>query len=139
MWLNYPEDPEAVTKHQQFMVGPDILVVPVLSPGEARVSVYLPAGRWTYLWNSSSISSAASARTVELPVSPAAGSSSPFSHNRSSRNNHPDAAQAPVGRPAVLCRQGSDISTALTAALGQVTAWECSHKGLTAPGVVDAQ
>jgi alpha-glucosidase (family GH31 glycosyl hydrolase) len=49
-FIHYPDDPEVPGLKYQFMVGPEIMVAPVLDPGEDGVVVYLPAGRWVHLW-----------------------------------------------------------------------------------------
>jgi alpha-glucosidase len=46
IWYNEPADPKALAITDQFMVGTDILVAPVMSQGAASRNVYLPAGRW---------------------------------------------------------------------------------------------
>ncbi|NMV21931.1 alpha-glucosidase, partial [Vibrio parahaemolyticus] len=43
--IHHPEDPVAWGLGRQFMVGPEMLVVPVLDPGRRRVEAYLPQGR----------------------------------------------------------------------------------------------
>ncbi|GAA3905718.1 alpha-xylosidase [Streptomyces gulbargensis] len=48
MLLEFPDDPACRTLDRQYMLGPDLLVAPVLAPGGA-VEVYLPAGDWTHL------------------------------------------------------------------------------------------
>ena len=46
--LQFPRDAEAATVDDQFMLGDEILVAPMLGPGGRR-SVYLPMGLWTDL------------------------------------------------------------------------------------------
>ena len=50
MPLAFPEDPLAWQFDQQYMLGPALLVVPVVVPG-GEVRFYLPAGRWYDIWN----------------------------------------------------------------------------------------
>lgn len=50
MPLAFPEDPLAWQFNQQYMLGPSLLVAPVVVPG-GKVRFYLPAGRWFDLWN----------------------------------------------------------------------------------------
>lgn len=45
MALAFPDDRAAQAAQLQYLLGPDLLVAPVLAPG-GRVEVYLPAGRW---------------------------------------------------------------------------------------------
>lgn len=49
MWLEYPEDPAALSLSKQFMLGSKILVAPVLDPGVSVVEVYFPPGRWRHV------------------------------------------------------------------------------------------
>lgn len=46
----YPEDPVTWSIGDQFLLGPDLLVAPVLT-ADSRRTVYLPAGRWLDLWD----------------------------------------------------------------------------------------
>lgn len=46
LFWDHPEDPEAVAVQDQLLLGPDLLVAPVLTRGSRRRSVYLPTGTW---------------------------------------------------------------------------------------------
>jgi alpha-glucosidase len=46
LWMNFPEDSNAVNIDRQFMVGPAILVSPVLDQGVTSVNAYFPKGLW---------------------------------------------------------------------------------------------
>jgi alpha-glucosidase len=50
--LEAPKDPVAVGRDDEFLLGPDLLAAPVLEPGAAERSLYLPPGRWIDLWRS---------------------------------------------------------------------------------------
>jgi alpha-D-xyloside xylohydrolase len=49
MWLEFPQDPATYHLDQQYMLGPHLLVAPVLND-EGRCHVYLPPGRWYDFW-----------------------------------------------------------------------------------------
>jgi alpha-glucosidase (family GH31 glycosyl hydrolase) len=49
--LVYPGDPAAGLS-DQYLLGPSLLVAPVLHPGQRERTVRLPAGRWIDLWRS---------------------------------------------------------------------------------------
>lgn len=46
MFYEFPQDPSCETADDQFMLGPDILVAPILAPGHFYRAVYLPEGQW---------------------------------------------------------------------------------------------
>jgi alpha-D-xyloside xylohydrolase len=48
MMLEFPGDPACAHLDRQYMLGPDLLVAPVLDPG-GNVEYYLPPGPWTSL------------------------------------------------------------------------------------------
>lgn len=50
MVLAYPDDPIARARSDQFLVGEDLLVAPVLTPGATERTLYLPEGVWYDVW-----------------------------------------------------------------------------------------
>ena len=46
LWLAYPGDREAAVQDQEWMLGPDGLVAPVVTDGARTRRVYLPRGCW---------------------------------------------------------------------------------------------
>jgi alpha-glucosidase (family GH31 glycosyl hydrolase) len=49
--LMYPEDPTAWTLEQQYLLGPDVVVAPVVEPGARERAAYLPPGEWRHWWS----------------------------------------------------------------------------------------
>jgi alpha-glucosidase (family GH31 glycosyl hydrolase) len=82
-FVNYPDDPEVYGLDYQFMVGRDLMVAPVLDPGEEKVEVYFPAGRWVHLWSGREYGSMDKGLYETV--------------------------RAPIGEPAVFYAEGSDI------------------------------
>lgn len=50
MVLHYPADLTAQRLNDQFLLGEELLVAPVLTAGQRQRQVYLPAGNWRHLW-----------------------------------------------------------------------------------------
>lgn len=48
LFMEFPEDPGCAHLDRQYMLGPDLLVAPVMDPS-GTVSFYLPEGTWTHL------------------------------------------------------------------------------------------
>ncbi|CAG7837491.1 unnamed protein product [Allacma fusca] len=46
MWFTDPEDPRLFAIDDQYMLGNDIIVAPVVSEGATARDIYLPRGRW---------------------------------------------------------------------------------------------
>jgi hypothetical protein len=46
LFLEFPDDPKAAEQDQQFMLGPDVLVAPVVEQGAVKRDVYFPKGCW---------------------------------------------------------------------------------------------
>jgi len=54
MPLAFPKDPLSWSFEEQYMLGPSLLVAPILRPG-GEVRLYLPSGAWYNLWTSERI------------------------------------------------------------------------------------
>lgn len=48
--LHYPDDPRARDVHDQYLLGPDLLVAPIVTRGATSRSVYLPEGEWFHVF-----------------------------------------------------------------------------------------
>lgn len=46
LWLSYPSDPQAAQQDQEWLLGPDVLVAPVVTQGATSRPVYFPSGCW---------------------------------------------------------------------------------------------
>ena len=57
LFYDFPEDPAAWEVDDQYMLGPDLLVAPVVQAGQRSRSVYLPAGaEWTHAFDGAVVS-----------------------------------------------------------------------------------
>jgi len=79
--LHYPDDPNVYRLEDEFMLGSEFLITPVMKKGQQSVEVYFPVGEWAHLWSGNTYGSAN------------AGTSQRIS--------------APLGQPAVFYRKGS--------------------------------
>jgi alpha-glucosidase len=52
--LAYPADGRSLDRDDEYLLGPDLLVAPVIENGARMRSLYLPPGRWVDLWRSAS-------------------------------------------------------------------------------------
>ncbi|MFZ5815041.1 MAG: TIM-barrel domain-containing protein [Bacillota bacterium] len=50
LWLVHPDDPAVATISDQYYLGQELLVAPVVEPGTRGRDLYLPAGEWYDLW-----------------------------------------------------------------------------------------
>jgi alpha-D-xyloside xylohydrolase len=79
LFVDFPDDPAAWDTDDQFLLGPDVLVAPVLQRGARERAVYLPAGvRWVDAWTGQETDGAqtvtAPAPLAHIPVYLRAGS-----------------------------------------------------------------
>lgn len=49
LWVEYPKDERARQEDQQWMLGRDVLVAPVVEQGASKRDVYLPQGCWKHV------------------------------------------------------------------------------------------
>jgi alpha-glucosidase len=49
--LHAPDDLDAWDVSDEMMLGPDLLIAPVVEEGATEREVYLPAGRWVHVWS----------------------------------------------------------------------------------------
>ncbi len=50
LMLAYPSDPLTHALTDQYLIGSDLLVAPVLTEGQTERTLYLPEGTWTHVW-----------------------------------------------------------------------------------------
>jgi alpha-glucosidase len=48
--LHFPTDPATHEISDEFLLGEDILVAPIVEEGATEREVYLPEGRWFHIW-----------------------------------------------------------------------------------------
>jgi len=65
-FLHYENDPELYDLKYQYMLGPDLVIAPVIEPNEDTWKVYLPKDDWIHLW--SNIEYKGGWITVEAPI-----------------------------------------------------------------------
>ena len=72
LFLHYPSDDHVhQLSYQQFLVGSEILVVPVLDKGKNKVKAYFPVGErsgWLHIWTRKVYSKEGSEEWIEAPI-----------------------------------------------------------------------
>ncbi len=70
LMLHYPEDPAVYDLTEEFLLGSELLVAPVVDEGATQVQVYFPAGEWVNLWTDAVFGdvAAGTTRTVDAPL-----------------------------------------------------------------------
>ncbi|CAI8613844.1 unnamed protein product [Vicia faba] len=72
LFLHYPNDEHVHNlSYQQFLVGSEFLVVPVLDKGRKKVKAYFPLGEtssWTHIWTGEVFSKQGSESWIEAPM-----------------------------------------------------------------------
>jgi alpha-glucosidase (family GH31 glycosyl hydrolase) len=66
--LAYPHDPKAVARDDEYLLGRDLLVAPVIQPGATERRLYLPRGRWYDFWRRKTILRGPGEVTVPAPL-----------------------------------------------------------------------
>ncbi|MDS6826901.1 alpha-glucosidase, partial [Klebsiella pneumoniae] len=68
LFVHFEHDQRAYETQTVYLLGPDLLVAPVIEPGRRDWTVYLPAGAdWTHLWSGASHSGGSTVK-VEAPI-----------------------------------------------------------------------
>lgn len=57
LWWLAPEDEAALVCNDEYLIGSDLLVAPVIVEGARRRSIYLPPGRWCSYWDAAEVHS----------------------------------------------------------------------------------
>lgn len=71
LWLAYPDDPRAAKVADSYLWGDSMLVAPVLEPGAANRTTYLPRGLWWDYWKNVRIDGGSEVtREVDLETMP---------------------------------------------------------------------
>jgi alpha-glucosidase len=90
LFLHFPDDPNTHSLRYQFLLGPDLMVAPVLDKGADAVEVYFPRGtEWIDLWTRADAGKPG--HWVRMP--------------------------APLSKPAVFVRKGSPSSAVIEQSL----------------------
>jgi len=67
LYLDYPDQPSAYDFPSEYLLGPDVLVAPVTTPGQvATTSVWFPPGTWTD-WFTGATFTGPGTQTLEVP------------------------------------------------------------------------
>lgn len=68
LMLEFPDDPQARSISDAYLLGPDLLVAPIVEPGVDRRSVYLPGDeQWFHVWTGDAYTGGASVE-IEAPI-----------------------------------------------------------------------
>jgi alpha-glucosidase/alpha-D-xyloside xylohydrolase len=65
LWLQYPDDPQATERGDEYLWGSDLLIAPVVEKGATARRVYLPEGTWFDWWTGKKTSGK---RWIQRPV-----------------------------------------------------------------------
>ena len=71
LWLHHADDPEAVSRGDEYLWGRDLLVAPVVEKGAERRTLYLPKGEWHDYWTGERLTGGREiTRPVDLATTP---------------------------------------------------------------------
>jgi alpha-glucosidase len=81
LYFEYPDDPSFVSNEDEFMFGDDLLIAPVLWPGDTTRTLRLPEGEWYDYWTNQKYNGgkqiSASAPVDRLPIFVKSGATIP--------------------------------------------------------------
>lgn len=67
LWLEFPDDPGSLGVSDQFLLGADLLVAPVVTEGASQREVVLPPGSWFHVWSGDEYTGPTTV-TVDAPI-----------------------------------------------------------------------
>jgi alpha-glucosidase (family GH31 glycosyl hydrolase) len=68
MGLAFPSDPRTYAIVDQYMLGDEMLVAPVVTQGQTARSVYFPEGTWHSVWDPSLVINGPVERSIPAPI-----------------------------------------------------------------------
>ncbi|MGO1510238.1 MAG: alpha-glucosidase [Actinomycetaceae bacterium] len=83
-WFVHGDEELVGVADHEIALGPDVLLAPVLAPGEGSVDVVLPPGRWVHVWSGEVHGDTDAVSELEV--------------------------DAPLGEPALFVREGSEVA-----------------------------
>jgi len=84
-FLHYPEDKEVLNiKNEQFMLGSEFMICPILDEKREEATCYLPMGNWVHLWSLNEYNFVDKGEKIKI--------------------------NSPIGMPAVFYKKDSDIA-----------------------------
>ena len=102
LWLQYPENKEVLDIENQFMLGSELMMIPVLEPGQDSVKAYFPKGPWLHLLAQETIESKGEWRTVASPLGSPAAYVRATKRGREIRKNVPDECRVVSREPGMI-------------------------------------
>jgi len=66
--FDWPDDDKVVDMWDEYMYGPSLLVAPIWDTKKFSREVYLPEGKWTYLWDKNKVHEGPATITVDAPL-----------------------------------------------------------------------
>jgi alpha-D-xyloside xylohydrolase len=90
--LEYPDDPRSATAEYQYLLGPNLLVAPVIEQGALTRKLYLPHGDWVNYWTGEHLTGGAdvtvAAPLEQIPMLVCAPSMLPFLPEKATASLH---------------------------------------------------
>jgi alpha-glucosidase len=68
LFLHHGDEAETWNLKDQYLLGPDLLVAPVIREGETIRRAWIPAGRWVHLWSGEVVASTGTYFSVDAPI-----------------------------------------------------------------------
>lgn len=66
--FRWPDEPDALDRWDEWLLGNDLLVAPVWQSGAREREVWFPPGRWVDVWDHDTVIEGPTTRTVDAPL-----------------------------------------------------------------------